>query len=460
MLQPAERVVDYGEGESGHKERGTRPHAVLYLSIQPRASGSRARRTAVHRRRRPPNMASPETPTCDCLLDLPGDLLQGVIQSLRPTELVAVERVCTKLMQVVRAHPFVAWLRKSSNWTAWDKRWFDNTEETRKARADWGHPRLCAALARDGSFELLQGVRSHNPPCPWGWQTGWEAFKRGDQAMLQWMAAHGYDQKEALELDVNGTSQNYHHYGGMSHWNDGFTLSGEAAATGDLELLKWLHMHGYNCFDVDDVEGRVYPPERAVASNGHLHVLEWLHAQGVHPVMVCLCEGAAMGGQTHILEWIEEVGHDLEDAGDMHHLAVTCGQVEVLEWLAERGIHLGPWYFQFAVRSGQLEVLKWMFAEGLDLTDDDTLCTEAAGAGHLAVLRWLRRHRCPFDLARCTAKVKAAIKERQEPSDCSTEGHEEVLSWLRALRKKSAQPRSRTRSWRRTNADPLLEDAV
>jgi hypothetical protein len=38
-----------------------------------------------------------------CLLDVPGDLLQGVIRSLRPTELVAVERVCQSLIRVVRA---------------------------------------------------------------------------------------------------------------------------------------------------------------------------------------------------------------------------------------------------------------------------------------------------------------------------------------------------------------------
>jgi hypothetical protein len=66
-------------------------------------------------------MAHAAAPNCACLLDLSDDLLQSVIQSLRPTELVAVERACTQLLRVARAHPFAAWLRNHSDQADWDK---------------------------------------------------------------------------------------------------------------------------------------------------------------------------------------------------------------------------------------------------------------------------------------------------------------------------------------------------
>jgi hypothetical protein len=80
---------------------------------------------------------------CECLLDVPDDLLQGVIQSLRPTDFVNVERVCARLMRVVRAHPFAAWLHNHSDQADWDKAWLDDNKETSEAWAEWGHPRLC-----------------------------------------------------------------------------------------------------------------------------------------------------------------------------------------------------------------------------------------------------------------------------------------------------------------------------
>jgi hypothetical protein len=53
-------------------------------------------------------MARNGAPTNVSLLDVPNDLLQTVVQLLRPTKLVAVERVCTRLRHVVGAHPFAA----------------------------------------------------------------------------------------------------------------------------------------------------------------------------------------------------------------------------------------------------------------------------------------------------------------------------------------------------------------
>lgn len=102
------------------------------------------------------------------LLDLPGELLQGVLQPLLRDDLVVLARVCTRLLLAVRAHPYVAWLRTNANSDRkeWDAVWFEDDNEA--CRAEWGHPRACAALARDGRLDLLQWVRSHDPSCACG----------------------------------------------------------------------------------------------------------------------------------------------------------------------------------------------------------------------------------------------------------------------------------------------------
>jgi hypothetical protein len=243
-------------------------------------------------------MARPASPTCPCLLDLPGDLLQGVIRSLRPTELVAVERVCSSLRGVVRAHPFVAWLRNHSDKKDWDKAWLKTKGNTAKACAEWGHPRLCAALVRGGHLDLLQWVRSHNRPCPWGWQAGWEAFKRGDTKMLEWLAAHEFDPKKELALGMKEevASDTGEDDDGDCPPED----EGDLEYAGDLELLKWMRMHGYDYFNLEGSHERITSRYYSVTRNNHLHVLEWL-GEWLHEMrnLLCLetlCNGAGMGG--------------------------------------------------------------------------------------------------------------------------------------------------------------------
>jgi hypothetical protein len=246
-----------------------------------------------------------------------------------------------------------------------------------------------------------------------------------------------YNQEEALELDVNGTSENYSRYGSMNNSNDGFTLSGKAAENGDLELLKWLHMHNFNCFDLELFEEMVTPPYAAVACNGHNIVLEWLHEQGAELNTPQVCEGAARGGHIHILEWIVQLGHDLHDSDDMTYYAFETGRLPVLQWLVQQGLDVGDSCDAgVAAENGHLAVLQWMTERGIDLTGNDRLCTEAAGGGHLAVLQWLHTIGCPMDVPECTAKVRDSIDTNATCEQSSTFGspmerHEEVLNWLR-----------------------------
>jgi hypothetical protein len=130
---------------------------------------------------------------------------------------------------------------------------------------------------------------------------GWEAFKRNDQEILDWLAAQRYDPKLA-----------------MLEWDADRSLSFEAGINGDLELLEWLDALGCNGWTIpwyDD--GMVEGYYEGVASNGHLQVLQWLKGKDVELLISSVCEGAADGGHTHILDWLKQMGYLEENTCDM-----------------------------------------------------------------------------------------------------------------------------------------------
>jgi hypothetical protein len=144
-------------------------------------------------------------------------------------------------------------------------------------------------------------------------------------------------------------------------------------------------------------------------------------------------------------------------ASDLAINALISGHVHVLAWLVEHGDNMvESSYSQIAAEWGHLHVLQWMMEQGLVLSDDEYLCSLAAGGGNLAALQWLHTLGCPFDAARCTEEVKYAI-ERQQERNGATEDYEEVLNWLCALHTK--QPGTGRRI-----ADPpllaVMSDAV
>jgi diadenosine tetraphosphatase ApaH/serine/threonine PP2A family protein phosphatase len=241
------------------------------------------------------------------------------------------------------------------------------------------------------------------------------------------LEAHEYDASEVLEHTELGERQ-----------CDGYVLSTEAAATGDLALLKWLDMHSFNCFQL--YEDELMPRFTEVAEHVHLHVLQWLHEQDdIQLDMHDLTEGAAAGGHLPILQWLDEVVQSwaVRHGGSCALAAVEYGHVHLLEWLAEQGVQVVvPPIARHAAAHGELNVLQWL-QEEVDLARNDEVCKAAAGAGHLAVLQWLRLLgclSCPFDAAQCTAEVNKSIQRLRRPDlNLSTARHEEMLDWLREV---------------------------
>jgi len=89
----------------------------------------------------------------------------------------------------------------------------------------------------------------------------------------------------------------------------------------------------------------------------------------------------------------------IEQAEVIGVAAAGEGSLGTLQWL--RGLvdlskfRLGAVYRE-AARAGHVHVLQWVRTE-LALPWDGSVCANAASAGQLHVLQWLREHGCPWD---------------------------------------------------------------
>ncbi len=99
------------------------------------------------------------------------------------------------------------------------------------------------------------------------------------------------------------------------------------------------------------------------------------------------------------------------------HEAAGGGHLEVLKWAQSQGCPLDEWTCAFAADGGHLEVLKWARSQGCPW--DKWTCDYAARGGHLEVLQWARSQGCPFD-------------QRWTCASAARGGHWEVLEWARS----------------------------
>lgn len=206
-----------------------------------------------------------------------------------------------------------------------------------------------------------------------------------------------------------------------------------AVRHGKVDILDWIDQFALT--NESDTSGKVYkPPKSAVfdaAKTGHLDVIEWLHDRGYYhddvDKKVCMSEivvrGAVAGGHERILQWVHDVyAHVL----DKHTLrkpicvdsAAHHGRESLLPFLGEY-----PKYYTFttigfddAAANGHLQVVKWLRA------NTKTPCTNgamdrAATNGHLKVVRFLHNRRKEG----CT---KAAM------DGAARNGHLEVVRFL------------------------------
>jgi hypothetical protein len=202
-------------------------------------------------------------------------------------------------------------------------------------------------------------------------------------------------------------------------------LCATAARSGDVALLARLRADGC-VWDAATAE--------AAAEGGHLTALQWARGAG------CFWDrrtfnAAARRGDLAMLEWAVQAGSacygrptpfDAAAPASFNALgaaaeAAGAGQLAVLKWIRALG---HPWtvsMFEAAAQGGHVAVFAWAhdISGPLCLYGDALVCEAAARGGHVAVLEWARRHGVKFPM-RSTMCTAAAAK-----------GHLGTLEWLR-----------------------------
>ena len=150
-----------------------------------------------------------------------------------------------------------------------------------------------------------------------------------------------------------------------------------------------------------------------------------------------LLEYAAFQGSVEILRWLmEEKGWAWNQK--VCYEAAGEGHLDVLKWLWSRNPpeSWGEWTCAYAAEEGHLDILKWLRKQDPPCPWDYNTCSKAAREGHLDVLKWARDQDppCDWDAGAC--------------ADAAIGGHLDVLEWLRAQH----PPCLWSKSWCRENA--------
>lgn len=211
-----------------------------------------------------------------------------------------------------------------------------------------------------------------------------------------------------------------------------FTLSLEAAKEGNVNVLEWARVNGY------EAGPRHF---QQAASFGHICVFEWAgakHVDGWKSNQTFIC--AIDHSRIDILEWLLERRLVPWRAVDF---ATEHGKLQVLRWMKKRNlissrVPKDVWY-QTAY-SGHIDVLEFLLENGftphasvmaggmdsyrrhvLEFARDHNVgwneqaCTHAASAGNLRVLQWLRENNCPWN-------ATVIFQARRQ-------GHTDIVEW-------------------------------
>lgn len=212
-----------------------------------------------------------------------------------------------------------------------------------------------------------------------------------------------------------------------------------AVRHGARDVLDWIDRFTLSDDCSDDEDGgreeREPKPYRLSAEAladaarvGHLDVIQWLHDHGYlqdeAKVTAVLVGGAVDGGQQHVLDWAHQVYDHVLDSRRRAKLrfcaddAARNGHMELLPFLGNNKA-----FYRFttgamdaAAANGHLQVVQWLHGE------TDSACTkaamdQAATNGHLCIVHFLHAQRKEG----CT---KAAV------DGAARNGHLEVVRFL------------------------------
>lgn len=123
------------------------------------------------------------------------------------------------------------------------------------------------------------------------------------------------------------------------------------------------------------------------AASGQLEVLKWLRAEGF-PWDENTCEVSASTLNFEVFKWARENGCPCNDASCMRN--ATLAKI----------IHAGDRSRLSPCEDNDINILEYLYEEGC-LPNNTEFCSNAAATGSLALLKWLRKHGCPWDSKTC-----------------------------------------------------------
>ena len=153
---------------------------------------------------------------------------------------------------------------------------------------------------------------------------------------------------------------------------------GAAAASGNLEIMKFLWDEGSIC----TVDGAM-----KAGSGGHLDVIKFLHKNQPTILSQLVIDASAQSGQMKIVEFLYTVTKERCSFSSIDYAAGN-GHLEMVRFFHEIKEYGSGWGFFWAASNGHLEVLKILLQDA-ELEDMKSSLEWATQRGHTDVAEWL-----------------------------------------------------------------------
>jgi len=159
-------------------------------------------------------------------------------------------------------------------------------------------------------------------------------------------------------------------------------------------------------------------PCRAAAASGELEVLRWLRAQNPPcPWDTSTFRASARAGKLEVLRWLQE--QQCPWGRSTCRAAAGAGELEALRWLRAENLPC-PWNVgtvSAAAIGSHIAVLHWLRGQLPPCRWKRSVCYDAICSGSLESLLWLRKQAppCPWNTQRCLALMRGATFQRLHP---------------------------------------------
>ena len=178
-----------------------------------------------------------------------------------------------------------------------------------------------------------------------------------------------------------------------------------AAAGGDLESVKWAHLHA-----------RPLSREKNAGM---------------------LCRIAAARADLHMLRWALENGGVGLLGSDVMHLAIASGSLEMVRAVHDHGVPIGSEEFASASITGHIAIVQWLACRDLDRSRRVPMSIAAgcaAAHGHLELLKWLTVEQYEEHASGAGLNVASgACWGRYILAAAARGGHVQIIEWARSI---------------------------